>query len=199
MATLWHSDSRDEWRDALARYEAVVAEQGVARLPELDAWYREELPRAISARTPRHVTHGELVRMAEWKMARGVWRARNLVLVRGNDADLVKRTSADALALAPDPRKPIAALAELGGVGPATASAVAAAAFPDIYPFFDEIVGVQVPGLGDVAFTLGYYARYADALRERASRLGGDWNPVRVERALWAHAGGKAGVRRART
>jgi len=69
------------------------------------------------------------------------------------------------------------------------------AAVPELYPFFDELVGAQVPGLGDVAFTPAYYARYADALRERARRLGAPWTPVLVERALWAHVGGKKGKR----
>ena len=195
MASLWKSDSRDEWRDALARYEDVVAEQGVARLPALDRWFRDELPRAIASRVPPQVTHAELVRLTEWKMARGVWRARNLVLVKGNDAALVAKTSADALAQVPNPKAPIAALAELAGVGPATASAVASAAYPEHYPFFDDIVAAQVPGLGAVTFTLSYYGRYADALRERARELGAGWTPAAVERALWAHAGGKAGVK----
>ena len=163
-------------------------------LPELDRWYREELPAAIAERRTPHVTHRELVQVTEWKMARGVWRGRNLVLVRGNDAALVERTSTDALAAIPDPRKPIAMLSELAGVGPATASAVMAAAAPDVYPFFDEIVGAQVPGLGPVAFTAAYYARYAEALRRRAADLGAPWTPAMVERTLWAHAGGKAGA-----
>ena len=46
-----------------------------------------------------------------------------------------------------------------------------------------------------VAFTLPYYLRFADALRERAKQLGGRWTPVLVERALWAHSGGKAALR----
>jgi hypothetical protein len=146
-------------------------------------------------------THEELVRVTEWKMARGVWRGRNLALVRGNDPARVEAVSAAALAEAcsasPHPTRPIAALAELDGVGPATASAVAAAAAPATYPFFDEIVAGCVPGLGAVAFTLPYYARYAAALRERAGRLGDGWTPVMVERALWADRGGKAGVRAA--
>lgn len=128
-------------------------------------------------------------------MARGVWRARNLVLVRGNDADLVIRTSTEALAAVPDPRRPIAILATLAGVGPATASAAASAHAPDVYPFFDELVGAQVPGLGEVAFTPAYYARYAAAIRDRAEQLGSGWTPSMVERALWAHSGGKAGAR----
>ena len=198
MKELWSSDAREEWKAALDRYEDVIEAQGVARLPELDRWYRGELPDAIAARKPARVTHAELVKLTEWKMARGVWRARNLVLVKGNDPDLVEETSVTALAAVPHPTAPIAALAELAGVGPATASAVAAAAAPAVYPFFDELVAAQMPLAGKLAFTLGYYARYAEALRERARELGRGWTPVRVERALWSHVGGKAGTARQR-
>jgi hypothetical protein len=194
MPTLWTSDSPKVWREALDRYEAVIDAQGVAWLPELDRWYRDELPAAIAGRETPHVTHDELVRVTEWKMARGIFRPRNLVLVRGNAPDAVTRTSTAALAAIPDPRRPIALLAELAGVGPATASAIAAAAAPEAYPFFDELVGAQVPGLGAVAFTPAYYAKYAAALRARADQLDGDWTPVMVEQALWAHVGGKAGT-----
>ena len=128
-------------------------------------------------------------------MARGVWRAPNLVLVRGNAPSLVIETSAAALARVPHPTAPIDTLATLAGVGPATASAAAAAFAPEVYPFFDELVARQVPALGAVKWTLGYYGRYAVALRERAAAIGGDWTPVMVEQALWAHCGGKAGAR----
>jgi hypothetical protein len=194
MEPLWSSNALDAWQAALERYDGVIAAQGVARLPELDRWYREDLPGAIASRARAHVTLAELVKLTEWKMARGVWRARNLVLVRGNDPDVVVGTSAAALATVPHPTAPIKELAELAGVGPATASAVAAAAVPEVYPFFDELVAAQMPLTGKVAFTLGYYARYAGALRERAERLGHGWTPSAVERALWAHSGGKAGV-----
>jgi hypothetical protein len=194
MTDLWTSTGAAAWRDALARYDDVVAAQGVARLAELDGWYQAELPRAMRARAPMHVTHEELVRLTEWKMARGVWRAPNLVRVRGIDPDVVVRTSTEALALVPHPTKPIATLATLDGVGPATASAVVAAVAPETHPFFDELVAEQVPALGAVKWTLGYYAKYAAALRERAGALGAGWTPAMVERALWANAGGKAGV-----
>jgi len=196
MKSLWASDAVKEWRSALDAYEAVIEAQGVKSLPELDRWYRDELPAAIAARNAAHVTHDELVRVTEWKMARGIWRPRNLALVRGNPAEKVARLSTAALAAIPDPKLPIATLAELDGVGPATASAVAAAAAPELYPFFDELVGAQVPGLGTVAFTPAYYAKYADALRGRAGEFGRGWTPVMVERALWAHVGGKKGTRR---
>ena len=195
VKSLWPSDDATAWRAALDRYDDVVARQGVSSLAELDRWYRRELPDAIAARRKPHVTHGEIVKATEWKMARGVWRARNVVLVRGNDPGLVVETSTEALSKIPHPTAPIAALAVLAGVGPATASAVAAAASPAIYPFFDELVAAQIPGLGAVAWTLGYYRRYAEALRARAAELGASWTPVRLERALWAHVGGKAGAR----
>jgi hypothetical protein len=127
-------------------------------------------------------------------MARGVWRARNLALVRGNPAEEVQRVSSDAFAKAPDPATPIKLLSGLAGVGPATASAVVAARHPDRYPFFDELVAAQIPQAPTVKFDLRYYTWYADALRDRAEQLGQPWTPVRVEQALWANAGGKAGT-----
>lgn len=195
MTTLWSASSTERWREALAGYDDVVSRQGVARLVELDRWYRDELPGAISARRAPHVNHAELVRLTEWKMARGVWRAPNLVLVRGNDAQLVEKASTDALAQVPHPTKPVATMATLAGVGPATASAAASAFAPEVYPFFDELVAAQVPGLGAVKWTLGYYAQYAEALRARAAALGGEWTPTLVDRALWASVGGKAGAK----
>jgi len=193
--TLWESTEPASWQAALDRYEAEVARQGSARLPEHDRWFRSELPAAIRGRQPAYATLDELARATEWKMLRGVWRARNLQLVRSNDPALVERVSRDALALAPDPLAPIRRLAELSGVGPATASAIASSYAPETYPFFDEVAAVQVPGLGPVDFTLRYYARYAEALRARAASLGGAWTPALVERALWSNAGGKAGHR----
>src|SRR5215203_5528044 len=120
MSQLWTTTSESRWRDAVRSYAAIIGRQGVTRLAELDRWYRDELPDAIARRRPRHATHAELVRLTEWKMARGVWRAPNLVLVKGNDAELVKTTSAAALASTPHPTAPIATLAKLAGVGPAT-------------------------------------------------------------------------------
>jgi hypothetical protein len=192
--SLWALEDGAEWQRALERYEAVIEGQGVAKLPERDRWYRQELPRLIAARDPAHITLDDLVQVTQWKMTRGVWRGRNLVLVKGNAPEAVVDTSARALALAPDPKRLITVLARLAGVGPATASAVAAAAFPATYPFFDEIAAAQVPGLGTVAYTAAYYGRYADALRRRAQVLGTGWTPSDVERALWAYAGGKAGA-----
>jgi hypothetical protein len=199
MADLWSSDDPRDWQRALEAYAGVIERQGVPRLPELDRWYRSELPEAIATRQPAWISHGELVRVTEWKMARGVWRQRNLILVRSNEPMAVEDTSRAAFSRIPDSAGPIATLAKLAGVGPATASAVAAAAAPDVYPFLDELVANQIPGLGPVDFAMKYYGRYADALRYRTRQLGGGWSVTAVERALWANVGGKAGIAAVKT
>ncbi len=194
MAELWTNADPTAWADALARYPAVVAAQEVSRLVELDKWYREEFPTALAARTPMHLEHAALIAVTEWKMKRGVWRARNLALVRGNDPAEVAARGAEAFAAFPDPRRPIARLTQLAGVGPATASAVLAAIRPEIFPFFDELIAEQIPNLGPVVFTAGYYARYAEQLRARAETLNEqlpNWTAHTVGQALWAASGGK--------
>ena len=192
---LWLADQTETWRAALARYSDVIAAQGVARLAGYDHWYRDELPSVLASRQPAFLSRDELVKVTEWKMARGVWRQRNLILVRSNEPTAVEAASRTALSQVPNPTTPVATLAKLAGVGPATASAVLGAAAPEVYPFFDDLVADKVPDLGPVDYTLKYYARYADALRHRAQQLGAGWTPTMVERALWAHAGGKAGRR----
>ena len=184
------SERDERWHDALAGYDAAIAAVPSARLREHDTWYRTTLPSLIAARAPGYVLHEEMVRVTEWKMARGVWRAPNLVLVRGNTADAVVSASRSAWEQIPHPTKPVTALVALKGVGAATASALLAVMAPAVYPFFDEDVAAQVPLLGPVAWTNGYYATYAAALRERSAQLSVTFSraftPVMVERALWA-------------
>ena len=197
--TLWQTHSCADWHAALERYADTVRAQQVNGLPEVDAWYRDELPTLIAARQPLSVTREELERVTVWKMKRGVWRERNRLLVQSNALALVKKTSLDAFAAIPDPRKPVDLLSQLAGVGPATSSAVLACCAPSIYPFFDELVAAQIPGLGKVTFTAAYYQRYAAQLRERAKRLQKtcahrEWTAHAVSQALWSASGGKVGA-----
>lgn len=194
LSGLWEVSASDAWLEALATYPAVIAAQGVPKLPELDTWYRDELPDLIASRRLLHITLPELIRVTEWKMHRGVWRAPNLVRVKSNPAETVIETTVRGFARTPHPTQPIGEIASLDGVGPATASAIVAAQLPSVYPFFDELVAAQVPELGPVKWTLGYYAKYATALRARAAELGASWTPVMVERALWAAVGDKTGT-----
>ncbi len=193
---LWNSSHCDDWHDAIDRYADVVGAQQVRGLEELDLWYRGDFPRLVAARKPAYITRTELERVTAWKMKRGVWRERNRLLVAGNSPTAVRKASRSALAAVPDLRQPIALLADLAGVGPATASAVLAGYAPAIFPFFDELVAQQIAELGAVAFTAAYYQRYAAALRQRAASLNEQceertWTAHAVSQALWAASGGK--------
>lgn len=194
--TLWQTQDCADWHAALERYPAIIQVQQVNGLAEIDAWYCTELPNVIVERSPIYLTRDELERVTRWKMKRGVWRERNRLLVLGNASALVKQTCREAFAALPDPRKPLAILSRLAGVGPATASAVLACSAPAVYPFFDELVAGQIPRLGKVAFTASYYQRYASKLRERATKLNRGcahhlWTAHELSQALWAASGGK--------
>jgi hypothetical protein len=195
---LWRADDRSLWAEALAGYDAAIAALPNAKLTAHDAWYRLELPARVHARTPMHLTHEEMVQLTEWKMARGVWRAPNLVLVRNNPVGAVEAATSAAATLLSEPAKALTAVCALGGVGPATASAVLAVMAPERFPFFDEIVTGQVAphvdGMGKIAWTAPYYRKYAAALIARADALAHGWHASLVERALWAF-GVNAGAR----
>lgn len=195
---LWRSNTVRAWHDALDGYDAAIAALGNRKLPDHDQWYRRELPALVASRAPMHVTHDEMVRITEWKMLRGVWRAPNLVLVKNNALGAVEAATSNAASLLDTPPRALAAVVELGGVGPATASAVLAVMMPARFPFFDEIVTGQVApheeGMGKIAWTAVYYRKYAIALIQRATSLGAEWDATMVERALWAH-GVNAGAR----
>jgi hypothetical protein len=185
---LWKSTDVQIWKKAREAYLLRIEAFGDEELVALEQWRRNELHAAAMKRKPPHATHEELVKLTRWKMKRGEWRARNLMLVKGNESARVASLTADAIAAMPDPRKPIALIAELDGVGPATASSLVSALRPEVYPFFDEVVAKQLPGIEKVAFTIPFYLRYAEALRSRATALGKGWTADAVAEALFAVA-----------
>jgi hypothetical protein len=199
--TLWEQDQCAAWDAALVAYPAAVEARGGARLLALDRWLHEELPGAVRARGAPYLTRDELLRLIRWKMGRGVWRANNLRLAADNAPEAVEASTRAALTAVPaaDPVAPVRMIARLRGVGPATASAVLAAVFPERYPFLEDVVAAQVPGLGPPAFTVRYYGAYAAALVERAARLAaacphGAWTPHAVDLALWTVAQPEGGA-----
>lgn len=191
---LFQTNDADTWARALESYPSVIEAQDVSDLTALDTWYRETLPQLLQQRSPLIMEPGELEQVVKWKMRRGEWRARNLALVRGNPPELVRTYSLAAFNPATPPRKALAALSELGGVGPATASAALAAARPLELPFLDDLVGAAIPALGKPSFTVSYYLKYADALIAKAASLGSAWTAQSVGFALWSAIGGKKAI-----
>jgi hypothetical protein len=195
---VWQENDCAQWQKWLDTYDTAISALGKEKLVNLDKWFREELPATILERAPPCIHHDELQGIAAWKMHRGSWRERNRQLIAAIPPEKVEEVSREAFAAIPDPRKPVAILSTLPGVGPATASAALAACAPHVYPFFDELVAAFIPGLGPVAFTMPYYLKYASALRERADQLNATcadkssttalhkWTPHDVAQALWA-------------
>lgn len=193
---LWNRAACAEWLAAREAYGRALETSGGPRLVQLDAWYHAELTGLLAARRPAWLSLDELIEVVQWKMHRGTYRARNLALVRQNAAEEVESASRAAFAAMPHPATPISKLSVLRGVGPATASAVVAAARPDLYPFFDDVAAAAIPDSGRVEYTARGYARFSERLRERAALLSvgcpaDGWTPHAVECALWAAAGGK--------
>lgn len=206
VSPLWDKGTCAAWRDRLEQYEGLLLAHEVNGLPELDAWYANELPKTLAARRPPYMTRAELMDVTRWKMKRGIWREYNRVrianIAEATIRDVTGRALAAAGALNPgvataskEYKEPVKLLCELDGVGPATASAALAAVRPDLYPFFDEWIAGQVRELGKVSFTVGYYWKYAEALRGKAQalskRCGAEWTAHAVGQALWVEAGGK--------
>jgi len=69
------------------------------KLLTLDRWFFEELPGAIAARVPRHMTAAELVLLVDWKMTRGKVRPRLLEFARAHSEGTVRDATAAAIAV----------------------------------------------------------------------------------------------------
>eukprot|EP01065_Artemidia_motanka_P018512 TRINITY_DN21819_c0_g1_i1.p2 TRINITY_DN21819_c0_g1~~TRINITY_DN21819_c0_g1_i1.p2 ORF type:complete len:221 (+),score=68.61 TRINITY_DN21819_c0_g1_i1:61-723(+) len=196
-AKLFRSDDGADWRRALAAYDSCVAAAAKLRrtsgqLVQDDKWWREELPAQLL--DAGQMEHSDLSRLMRWKLARGQFRPLQR-LVDSNSQEAVAAATRDGVAKlrAADVDAGIAALCVLKGVGPATASAVAAAVCPAHAPFLSDEAMDAVPGFGARAYTASAYTRFRAAMVARAEELRQlpDMNDITAEtlgRALWACA-----------
>ncbi|MCJ1283906.1 hypothetical protein MMC26_003237 [Xylographa opegraphella] len=128
----------------------------------------------------------ELELVVAWKLTRGHARPSLPALIRSNAAELVRSTTAHAYALfaaadGVDPFPALKALAQLRGVGPATASLLLAVAWPADVPFFaDELLGWLRGGEGErLRYDWKEYGEVWEGVR--AVGLGAE----EVERGAW--------------
>ncbi|KAM9210902.1 uncharacterized protein PS065_014107 isoform 2-T2 [Dugong dugon] len=202
---LWSCEDPSRWATVLALHGEVLRARAGSqgRLETLDLWYREELPAAIGGgRAEKHVTRDELERLLAWKLARGRFRPRLQQLVASNPPELVVQCSAAAFHLLPDVLAAVTELCALRGVGPATASVLAARA-PEAAAFRSDEAVAAVPSLSALQYTLQHYQLYLGQVQERAVALNrgslcsfpasvsGPWTPHLVETALWTWAVGQ--------
>eukprot|EP00904_Undaria_pinnatifida_P002693 jgi/Undpi1/12424/HiC_scaffold_5.g02096.m1 len=212
-ARLLESDAAEDWAAAFACYEDSVRrlseEKGRLGLVELDAWWRTELPAALRSRAPEaFLTKEELVKVVRWKLWMGVVRPNLLRFATETDPKQVKAKSREAFRFLPrsstSPSKggdgdvarmsrgPLknavnALTSDLKGVGPATASAVLAAACSGCPFDADEVIDA-VMMTGTRKYNLAEYLQVQEKLEEKAVSLGSPWDAERVRKALWSQA-----------
>ncbi|KAK0542355.1 hypothetical protein OC844_007811 [Tilletia horrida] len=210
----------------LARYDEALQVRSEAStqsrdLVKQDAWYRTTLRGSLQKRKAdkdgAFMTKDEMVKLMQWKLARGKWRPRLEQYIQEHaEKDIKDATRAIFKALdesavpakgssnaEPIPRDVLKKLTKLKGIGPATASAVLAAYDPKRIPFLSDEAAVGVGKLGDKPeYTEAFLERFIARMHERVAE-DEDWAGVdELERACYAagviskYGAGKEGKKR---
>eukprot|EP01104_Vermistella_antarctica_P014242 TRINITY_DN4441_c0_g1_i1.p1 TRINITY_DN4441_c0_g1~~TRINITY_DN4441_c0_g1_i1.p1 ORF type:complete len:280 (-),score=40.01 TRINITY_DN4441_c0_g1_i1:223-1029(-) len=162
------------------------------RLPQLDNWYRKELP-ALLARD-KYMTVEQLGDVVEWKQLRGKWRPQNWQMAKGNDDDHVQAVTKKAFSMCDKEQyvKAVTYIAkELRGVGPATATAILAA-YDGSVPFMSDEGMAAALKSSRLEYTLKGFERYTNAMEALLAELNSDGSEdgppcvCRLERSLWS-------------
>ncbi|KAL3199523.1 hypothetical protein MRX96_013847 [Rhipicephalus microplus] len=195
--TFFTKATPSQWSYVLSMYKEVLKQKAALRtkkggpeeLIKLDAWYQEQLPKTIQARKDKHLVHEELVKIMKWKLMRGKYRPQLLDLVRINTELAVKSTSKKAFRKLPNLSGAITALTNLKGIGPATASAILAAAFPEQAPYMADESMLSTPGVEATDYTLAEYLNYAERIKTCTEQLAqkdpnGTWTPHKYKESV---------------
>ncbi|KAI8435839.1 hypothetical protein MSG28_004055 [Choristoneura fumiferana] len=164
-------------------------------LIKLDNWYQNELPKKIKARgKDAHLIHEELVQLMKWKQGRGKAYPQLSYLIKVNTPRAVMAETKKAFRKLPNIESAMTALSNLKGVGTATASALLAAASPEIAPFMADECLQAIPEMEGSDYTAREYLNFVTHIRNVCDRLnketngcGTKWHPHMVELAIWTH------------
>ncbi len=188
-SALYSSADASAWAASLAAAPARAAATGVNHEGR---FYGLRLEGTAGAHPIAAIKKADVVMTVAWKLSRGMWRPRLLAFAEAlTEAEVKDAAAAAAAALGNGPAPPaeaalaaaIAALAELKGIGPATATALLTAA-DDSIPFLSDEAGVAACGCRE--YTTPAALALTAALRAKADALGPPWTPRDVERALWS-------------
>lgn len=164
---------------------------------KLDKWYQNELPQKIKSRgKDAHLVHEEIVQTIKWKLSRGKYRPNLTNLVRMNTPRVVTAETKKAfrkIAKNQDIQSAITTLCTLKGVGPAMASAILAAAAPELAPYMADECLWSMPDVESLDYTVREYMKLVEYMKVAVDRLNNEvgsaisWNPHKVELAIWTH------------
>lgn len=185
------------WKIALASYDSCVlaiqteGNKNVKQLVSDDNFWRFDLSNKIDDKG--FISGKELSRVVRWKLARGKWRPLQKMVDGNKNAEVVKASRNAFKSLSENLiDQALKDLCVLRGIGPATASAVLAAASPDRVPFLADEAYEAVPGFGQRKYTAKAFKEFRGALEGHAVKLSSlddmKWSPELVGRALWAEA-----------
>ena len=190
--------ARQVWRDVESKYPEMIAEKGGKKLKLLEEFcqdlgdgLREKL--ANPASDDFHISQEQLLKIVEWKFAKGKPRYALMKHLNANTETTIQDCSSRAFNIVSDKekdsdliiKKSIDTLCELKGVGPATASAILCLLRPDLFSFMDDEV-IESLYANKRGYTFAIYRQVNQRCTELANVLLDDyWNPWRVGRALW--------------
>lgn len=220
--TFFQNGNAAQFEFALALYPAalkVKAEnRGAGKKPEklirLDDWYQNTLPKLIAKRgKDAHLLHEELCQTMEWKQNRGKSYPQLTHLIKINTPRAVLVETKKAFRKLPNLEQSLNALSNLKGVGITMASAMLAAAVPDLAPFMADECLNAMPEFENIDYTAKEYLKFVELIQAKQERLnkecegksngaveengGGEekeavaakkWSAHSVELALWAYS-----------
>ena len=183
LAALNGSNRLDIWERIEARYDDMILEKGGDKLVKLDK-FCSGLSKKISSSDEPAITKEELLKVVDWKFAKG--KPRYALLNRLKSNQNVEECSRGAFVESEkgNVQEAINALCTLNGVGPATASAVLTLHRGELFAFMDDEV-IEAVYDGKRGYTYKIYDAMNSKCSEIAKELGENWTTRRVGRALW--------------
>jgi len=165
-----------------------VHQNQVKELRELDEWFRKGLVENLMAKEVPFVSRDELLKIVQWKLARGKYRPRLYKLVENNNEQSVRECSQKAFKVVGDGeqghiRKGITELCKLKGLGPATASAILSAYSKDVPFMADEAVQKLCPGKS-IKYTMKGYMEFVERVEDIKHPT---LSPRDISHCLWVH------------
>ncbi|XP_073974557.1 protein amun [Rhodnius prolixus] len=199
-ATFFAAGSAKQFEHVLSLYPQALRLKAERKnkkpeeLIKLDNWYQNELPKKIKSRgKDAHLNHEELCQLMKWKQTRGKFFPQLNYLVKVNTPRAVMAETRKAFRKLPNLEQAITALSNLKGVGTTMASALLAAAAPEMAPFMADECLMAIPEIEGIDYTTKEYLNFVTHIQNAVQRLNSEnsngtcWSPHRVELALWTH------------